>query len=435
MARGETVLGIEAADPSQGSSLKGDRTGWPSAHGPRLLILDDDEAICATVSAIGRSAAHEVSASTAAETFFEQLRAWKPSHVIVDLRMPDVDGIGILKRMATQRTDASVIIMSGLGARILESAARAAHESGLNVIGILPKPFTPKQLRELLAVGAPAAEARHRRAGSGDAGHAAALEVSPGALGAALEADQIQPFFQPKISCATRALVGFEALARWPRPDGGMIMPDLFIPLAEQSGLMGALTRRIFQHAFKWFAKGFRHSDITMAINLSATLLSDPGLPAWMSQCCAKAAIHPQQVILEITETATTGNQLEMMEILTQARIHGFRLSIDDFGVGYSSLVQLARMPFSEIKIDRMFVSSAATSEESRKIITSTIGLAQALDLHVTAEGVEDAWTLDFLRDRGCDSAQGFLIGRPLDGAAAMAWHESYKAVPGGHGG
>jgi EAL domain-containing protein (putative c-di-GMP-specific phosphodiesterase class I)/FixJ family two-component response regulator len=394
----------------------------------RLLVLDDDEAVGATVALIAKAAGFTVYSTTLAEDFFAKIETWSPSHVIVDLRMPGTDGVGVLKWLAMRETAAAVIVTSGLGARILESAARAAVDGGLNVIGVLSKPFKARTLRELLDTEIRPAERRRRAERQPTS--ADTSDVSRETLSRALEGREIGAFYQPKISCATRALMGFEALARWPSPDHGMIMPDRFIPLAEQSGLIGELTRQVFEAALSWFAGPFGGSEATLALNLSARLLSDPELPIWISACCAKYSVPHDQLILEVTETASMNNQEAVVENLTKIRISGFRLSIDDFGVGYSSLVQLARLPFSELKIDKMFILSARTSEESRKIISSIVGLSRALDLHVTAEGVEDEWTLDFLQKLGCDSAQGYVIARPMDGAAAVAWSASFAPLP-----
>jgi EAL domain-containing protein (putative c-di-GMP-specific phosphodiesterase class I) len=163
---------------------------------------------------------------------------------------------------------------------------------------------------------------------------------------------------------------------------------------------------------------------------MSPKLLSDPTFPTWLMEQCAREAVDPHQIILEITETSSMADPVQLLEYLTQLRIKGFHLSIDDFGVGYSSLIQLARLPFSEMKIDKMFVMTAPKSQESQKIATAIVGLARALALSVTAEGLEDAWTLEFLRNIGCDVAQGYLISRPVDGDTALAWARAEGHLP-----
>jgi EAL domain-containing protein (putative c-di-GMP-specific phosphodiesterase class I) len=254
----------------------------------------------------------------------------------------------------------------------------------------------------------------------------AASELSAETLAAALQRRELQAYYQPSVSCASRALVGFEAMARWRHPDLGLITPDQFTPVAERSGLIGRLTRQVIENALSWFAKSFGDTPATITLNLSATLLSDPQLPGWLFESCSRFAIDPGQVVLAITETDAMAHQVRIARVAMQLRIYGFRFCISNFGVGYSSLLQLAQLPFSELKVDRRFVTSAADSEKSREVITNVIGLSRAVDLKVTADGVADVWTLDFLNRRGCHAAQGLLIAPPMDAAAALAWRGSH---------
>ena len=244
----------------------------------------------------------------------------------------------------------------------------------------------------------------------------------------ALAQQQFEPFFQPKMACANREVIGFEALARWHHPERGFIPPDVFIPLAEQSDQIAALTRQIFTRALRWFADSFRDAPQSLSLNLSAILLGDADFLPWILEQCAEVSLSPHQIVLEITETATLRNPVALVETLTRFRIRDFGLSVDDFGVGYSSLVQLARLPFSELKIDKLFVATSQHSDESRKIIQAILGLGHSLGLHVVAEGVEDEWTFDFLQKSGCDSVQGCLIARPMDGSATLEWMQNNQA-------
>ncbi|MEX0739501.1 MAG: EAL domain-containing response regulator [Pseudohongiella sp.] len=381
----------------------------------RLLVLDDDVGVSATICAIADRAGFETRSTTRAEEFFQLVADWQPSHLIVDLVMPDVDGVETLHRLALSGHQGIVIVTSGLGGRVLEAASRAAAENGLRVSGVLPKPFTPARLRSLLHHEP---ENSKRKPGGSDE----PAPVSAEMLAAALAQKQLCVHYQPKITCATEKVVGFESLVRWQHPERGMIFPDQFISLAERHGHIAELTRQVFDISLAWFAANFLSSDLKLAINMSPIVLADAQFPAWIQQACTRYGVAPSQITLEITETSSMENPVAMLEYLTQFRIKGFNLSIDDFGVGYSSLVQLARLPFSEMKIDKMFVMSAATSIESQKIAAAVIGLADALNLNVTAEGVEDAWTLEFLRDLGCTHAQGYFIARPMPPESALVW-------------
>jgi EAL domain-containing protein (putative c-di-GMP-specific phosphodiesterase class I) len=254
----------------------------------------------------------------------------------------------------------------------------------------------------------------------------AAFQISPEALEAALEGRVLQVYYQPVVDCASGALVGFESLARWPHPDLGMILPHQFIPIAERSGLIGPLVSQLMEEALSWFAESFGGTATTITMNLSALLLSDLQLPGWLIQRCSDLAINPRQIILAIPESDAIMSQSSTTNLVMQLRLHGFPLCIGNFGVGYSSLRQLAQLPFSELKIDKRIVRQASESEEAREVVGRVIGLSKAVSLQVTANGVGDEWTFDFLRRRGCDAAQGSWIAPPMDSAATLAWCESW---------
>ena len=392
----------------------------------RLLVLDDDADVSFTICTIAKGAGHDARATTSADEFLHLVADWAPSHLIVDLAMPEVDGVEILKRLADIAFDGVVIVASGLGNRVLEAAGRAAAENGLNVSGVLGKPFTPNRLRELLS------DKTHQPHLKAPENRPQEFQVTRQTLTAGLAEQQIGVYYQPKVSCATEKCIGFEALARWHHPDIGIIMPDRFIPLAEETGLIGELTQQVFGQALRWFAESFRGTNTTIALNMSARVIADAGLSEWLMTQCQVLGLNPEQIILEITESSSMENPIMMLEFLTQFRIKGFSLSIDDFGVGYSSLIQLARLPFSEMKIDKMFVISASQSEESQKIAAAIVGLARALGLLVTAEGVEDQWTLSFLAEMGCDSAQGYFIARPMSPDDTHSWLANPPGIDGG---
>lgn len=381
----------------------------------RLLILDDDVAVAETMGAIARRSGYETRSATDANSFFGLLDRWDPTHILLDLVMPDVDGIEIMRRLAELRCRSIVILTSGVGVRVLDAAERAATEHGLHVVGSLSKPFPPAKLRALLGSEQPPGVPVATLGGS-------QIEVTEDALVHALEVNRIDVHFQPQIFCATGDLAGFETLARWHHPEAGLVPPDRFIPLAEQSGHIVRLTDRVAELAFDWLRSAWPDGGPQLSINLSARALADSDLVNRLADLCARHAIDPARVIVELTETSAMSDPVTTLDLLTQLRIKGFRLSIDDFGVGFSSLVQLARLPFSEIKIDRSFVMHAAGSDEARIIIRTIISLGHNLGLRVVAEGVEDAVALNFLRENGCDCAQGYFIARPMTGSAAREW-------------
>ncbi len=412
----------------------------------RLLILDDDPHIGRMVQLIGESVGLEARFMTGTEDFFRSVADWRPTHIAIDLVMPEMDGVEVLQRLADGNCTAKIIITSGVGSRVLDAAGRSANEHGLEIVGVLSKPFSPRQLRDLLA-GARNGEWRREepslfRSGRREAIAAAAMnggESTAESLRRALERRELQLRYQPQIRCASGELAGFEALVRWIHPERGEIMPDQFIGCAEQYGLIDALTDQVMQMAIEWLGNQTANSEVTVAVNLSSRATAaaesyEPGTAAAAQQStlvdritalCRAGGIRPENLVLELTESSAMENPVMSLDLFTRLRMKGFQLSIDDFGTGYSSMLQLVRLPFSEIKVDKSFVKTATASGESRAVVESIIGLGHSLGLRVVAEGVEDEATLRYLRDSGCDLAQGFFIARPMPGDAAAAWMRS----------
>jgi len=247
-------------------------------------------------------------------------------------------------------------------------------------------------------------------------------EVSLGELEVALRTDQFVLHYQPKIRLASGKPAGVEALVRWQHPKLGLLSPDRFLPLVEQSGNMDLLTYRVIETGLAWFAEAGRGNALTLAINIAGSSLTDVIFTDVLNEQCTLLGLDPARIVLELTETSATQRTADAMDILTRVRLKGFQLSIDDFGTGYSSLVQLAQLPFSEIKVDKSFVAAMFGSEEADKIVAITIALGKALHLTTVAEGVENERQLRALAELECDQAQGFHIARPMDGDAARAW-------------
>lgn len=384
-------------------------------QGKRLLILDDEPTVAMTVARIAERHGFTVRLSESPREFFHDVARFGPSHIIIDLLMPGMDGVEVLRNLAAVGCHANIIVMSGMGAKVLESAQRAGIERGLRISGILPKPFKPADLRALLdarAAGAP----MHTEATEADG------EISVGELEAALRTDQFVVHYQPKIHLASGRAAGIEALVRWQHPTLGLLLPQRFLPLVEQTGSMDLLTYRVIETGLAWFAETGRDNALTMAINISGRSLTDVIFADVLSEQCALLKIDPARIILELTETTATRRSADTLDILTRVRLKGFKLSIDDYGTGYSSMAQLAQLPFSEIKIDKQFVNAMLNSEEAHKLVASTIGLGKALHLVTVAEGVENEQEQRALTELECEQAQGFHIARPMDGDSVRAW-------------
>lgn len=405
----------------------------------KLLILDDNVLTGQTMRSMAEFAGLEVRFTTRSNDFFEWLGSWEPHFLAIDLIMPEMDGIEVMRRLANEHCKASIIITSGVGSRVLEAAERFALQHGLHIIGSLANPFSPAELRELLT------RVVHQTEGSAERKMLARMSMdtfpSIEELRYAIHNDELSLVYQPKVHCQSGALVGFEALVRWNHPRLNMLSPDRFIPMAESEGLIDSITDVVINKSLDWLAtiRAAARAEagagtvldiprqITMAINISAKSLSSFGVFDRLIHKCQSLLINPKHIILELTETSAMDDPVISLEVLTRLRVHGFKLSIDDFGTGYSSMVQLVRMPFSEIKVDRSFVMQAVQSDEARAVIRSVVNLGHSLGMQATAEGVEDEAALDYLREIGCDFAQGYHLGRPMRPEDFQSWYEQYQ--------
>lgn len=231
--------------------------------------------------------------------------------------------------------------------------------------------------------------------------------------------------YQPKIDLLTDTVTGSEALVRWQHPRLGLVNPDLFIPLAEATGLIDELTPLVLDAALaecaNWTTEGHR---LSVAVNLSARNIENPRLPQLVADALKSHGVHPAQLILEITESIAMGDPKVTMPVLHRLNDLGVSLSLDDFGTGHSSLAYLQQLPVTEVKIDRSFVLGLSSDDptNSRALIRGIASLSKNLGLRVVAEGVEDEERLTELRNLGCDVAQGYFISRPLPAADLHAW-------------
>jgi EAL domain-containing protein (putative c-di-GMP-specific phosphodiesterase class I) len=246
----------------------------------------------------------------------------------------------------------------------------------------------------------------------------------------AIEHEQLQVHYQPKLELATGRVVGAEALLRWDHPQHGPVPPDEFVALAEHTGLIRPLTCFVLERAIGrsagWCRAGF---DLGIAVNLSVRSLLDQNLPEDVTSALARHRLPAHHLTLEITESSIMGDVDRSLAMLERLHSLGVRLSIDDFGTGYSSLTYLKRMSVDEVKIDRSFVLPLVSDQETALIVRSTIDLGHNLGLSVVAEGVETSEAWDALADLGCDIAQGYFMSRPVPAEAFEAWVRERRGV------
>jgi EAL domain-containing protein (putative c-di-GMP-specific phosphodiesterase class I) len=223
---------------------------------------------------------------------------------------------------------------------------------------------------------------------------------------------ELRLFIQPLVDVASEAMTGYEALLRWQHPERGLVAPDRFIPIAEETGLIAPIGEWVIRTAFAE-AAGWPGGE-TIAINLSPVQLSSPNLLAVIVNALGETGLDPARVEFEITEGVLLHNSEANLRVLNLLHSLGVKIALDDFGTGYASLNYLLTFPFDKIKIDRRFIAGLATREDSRAIVGAVIALANQLGMCTVAEGVEEREQLDELRAHGCRMVQGWLFGKAL---------------------
>jgi len=246
----------------------------------------------------------------------------------------------------------------------------------------------------------------------------------------AIPAGELELHFQPKMCLKTRIVTHAEALVRWQHPNLGMIPPDDFIHIAEQTGQIKALTRWVFTTALAqsniWKTLGL---DLNVAVNISAENLKEADFHQFICQSLMTANVAPEKVTLEVTESSVVEDPESAIKLLSEFKSHGMKISIDDYGTGYSSLAQLKQLPVHELKIDKSFVQRLEHDADDQIIVRSTIELAHNMGLHVVAEGIEDEFSLNWLAEHDCELAQGYFISRPKPAAELTTWLLEQQAL------
>ena len=381
----------------------------------KILIVDDNQFI---VSLLRRylkklDIAAPLEAHDGASAL-EQVDSAAVDVVLCDLGMPGMDGIEFLRHLADREAPPAVILLSGQDRSILNTAVQLGRAHGLRVLGSVSKPFTLPPFKALLGqAGASVASLSRQR-----------LEpLTPEAIRAGLRGDAVELAFQPKVSTRRRKMTGVETFLRWRGTDGELKSPAAVVPIAERSGLITELTEIVIRKAMAqygaWQAKGH---NFTIAINVSMHDLYRYDFPEFVVNAAESAGVHPSSVILEITESQIMADIIRPLEVLSRLRLKGVGLSIDDYGTGASSMQQLKRIPFTELKIDREFVAGAPEDEAARAMLVSSISLGKDLGLTIVAEGVETESEWRLVSSRGVDVVQGYFVARPMDAGEMAGW-------------
>ena len=373
----------------------------PRENQNRLLVVDDEPGIVEFIEEVATDMGYQVLTSTGPAGFQRLVKEFAPSVVVLDLQLPQADGVELLRTLGDLQSDAQVLLISGMDTRVMAATRELGVSRGVAMLGILPKPLLIEDLEAKLSEA-----------------YKASRQIDGNDLEQGLERGEVCPYFQPKAYLTEEhewQIWGVEALARWEHPELGLVMPDEFIPLAEASGLMEQLSDRMLRGSLaqvsQWLQQGL---DLRCAVNLPPTMVNDLDFPDRVAKMLSDYGLDGRHLILEITEAAAIQQPTLTMDILTRLRVKRIGLSLDDFGTGFSSLTQLYQMPFNELKIDKSLVMNIPNSREANTMVGSLIDLGHNLGLRVCAEGVESRAALDLLATLGCDSCQGFYISRPL---------------------
>ncbi|KQV47368.1 two-component response regulator [Pelomonas sp. Root1217] len=338
--------------------------------------------------------------------------------VITDIDMPGMDGIELIGRLAEGPLVDNLIVTSARDPRLLETVeSMGAGDARLKLLGTLPKPVTAAALARMLD------HARPRTAGAGSR-----PQFEPGLdeISRGLDAGEFVPFFQPKVSISTGLIKGVEALARWQHPQHGLLSPATFIARIEGTPLMARFTLSMVEQALRHLQAWTRSLPaLTLSLNLSADDLADQAFIERLTDLVARHGAAPASVIWEVTETMIMNSQ--SMANLARLGLKGFGLSMDDYGIGYSSMQTLSRSPFTELKIDRIFVNGASERSNRRAILNSSLDMGRRLGVCTVAEGVETVEDWRLLAELGCDVAQGYLIARPMPAAELIGWYRGER--------
>lgn len=380
------------------------------------LIVDDEAEIRNLFRDIAEDACFSVSEAECSATFSAALEATTPSVIFLDLTMPETDGIELLHELASRKFEGPIILASGQDIRIVNTAQRLGRMLGLNMPTTLTKPVPLRSIYGIL-----------------DAIRKESRAVTAHGIRSGIKNGEFHLHFQPKVTLVegeNYAITGAEALVRWNHPSLGPISPDQFIPLAEESGIICDLTTMVLDMAIAQMGVFQKEGlMIPISVNISPTDLTDLTLPDRIASCLEDHNVDPSRLVLEVTEQAAMSDVRAATEILTRLRIKNISVSLDDFGAGFSSLIEIYRMPLSELKIDQALVSDLDADPGARTVMKAIAALAGELGLPLCVEGIETEKTAEFLTSIGCRTGQGFYFSKPLPPELFKKFAHKYRML------
>lgn len=383
----------------------------------RLLVLDDDKAVLRTIAQLGTKLGSEVRACSNLVEFEDLIGHYEPDVLLIDLMMPDVDGIEVIAKLGPC-CEAAIYVMTGADMRTLEASCEVLRSLGVEISGFLQKPFSARELRQIINADSTKLPNTGRRTEPNHAAHVLSLD----AFEQAAQNGKIEPHFQPIFFARTRQLKGFEALLRVSGQSANHFASEYLEHMASNEDLSASITSIVIDKSLSFLAHLGMPHDLSMSINIFGGQAVAAGFREHLLNSCTQHGIAPSQVILELSEAAVFKFDDEDLRKVTQLRLAGFGLSIDDLGTGNSSLGRLASLPFSELKIDKSFCMALPNSLSAEAVIEACLGIARKLGMTVTAEGVENCAVAAQLADMGCHALQGHYFGKAMAPDAAAAW-------------
>jgi len=338
---------------------------------------------------------------------------------LIDLALPGMDGVELIRQLAARDPHVRLLVTGAQSDNMMFSIETLAQAYGVDLLGTLSKPIDQDKLQALLANYAPPAFPPLQP----DYPAFSFAQIAQG-----LHARQFEPFFQPKIELASGHVTGLEAFARWRHPEFGVLGPSAFITALEQNKRMDYLDWSMIEKSVER-CRHFHDQGIpiSISINLSPVTLAHPQFMQQISACVNRHGVAPDYITFEMPESSVLVSDPDFIERLVRLRLVGYGLAIDDYGTGRSNLQLLARVPFTELKIDRSFVDGASRNRALSVVLSSCLGLAKSLDRQSVAVGVETRRDWDFLQGLGCTYAQGYHIASPMAAEEFPGWIEDWQ--------
>ncbi len=372
----------------------------------QLLVLDDSRDVAELIGELAESAGFAVTVTTDVQTFNTALERQPPSVIVLDLQMPDTDGVEVLRQLSASSCSARILLVTGMDRQTALSAERFGRQMGLQMVRTVQKPFAPEALIATLS-----------------ATRSLAGQLSADDLASAIRDAALVLRYQPvvrRLAPNTWHAESVEALPRWSHPEFGLLTPVQFVPLiaSERSKLMRELADFVLQHGTaqlqQWQQNGLH---LGLRVNIPAGLIADSHFPDRLARLVDELSADPTLLTLELSDVQSLSRSTDGAEILTRLRLRGINLSLDDFGDDSTGLPPLYNLPFNEVKIDRGVTADLGRERRAKSIVGGIVRLLKELDMNCCAEGVESREELDALDALGCDLAQGYYIGAPMPAA------------------